>query len=220
MIRRKAGNASTADLTETQIGDALDSALTEYSKNRPVLVLTYLETVANTGEYSLSDLTGIMGIEECFYGTGGSYVFDTDFPRVLDLPALSGIRVFYNPSIFLQYMQKVESYERIFEGDHNWHADRKAIELMPAPSSTGSKVYFVYRKKHTLATVPDTDEDLFLKWAIAECLDYIMEKRGKFSSVSGYGQSVSIGFSRSEKRAERLKEEFRNAFSGSQFLVG
>lgn len=219
LIRRKAGNPSTADLTNDQVSDAIDSALIEYSKNRPVLVLEYLTTIADTAEYSLSGKTGIMGIEECFYGMVAN-VFDTDFPGRIDLPGLSGIQVFHNPSIFIQYMQKVESYDRMFEGDYEWHGDRKKIELIPAPSSTGTKVYYVYQKKHTLATVPDEDEELFLKWAIAESLEYVMEKRGKFTAVSGYGQSVSVGLTRTEARAKTLKEEFKRAFGGTPILIG
>jgi len=219
LIRRKAGNPSTADLTDDQLTDAVDSALAEYSRNRPVLVLDHLETVEGAAEYDLSAKTGIIGIEDCFYGTAAK-VFDTDFPGRIDLPGLSGIRVFHNPSVFIQYMQKVESYDRIFEGDYEWHGDRKTIELIPAPSRTGTKVYYVYRKMHTIATVPSEDEELFLKWAVAESLEYVMEKRGKFSAVSGYGQSVSIGLNRSEARAKTLKEEFRRAFGGTPIAVG
>lgn len=226
-LRRGVGNPSTTTLSETQILDAIASAVKEYSKGRPIEVLDYLTTEGEKSDYTLSSKTRIMDVKDVYYSTAVSYVFDEYFPDAPNLGRLEGISIFDNPSIWTQYIQRLEQYQRIFDGDFIFNQAAKILTLIPAPTNSGNRVYYVWKQMHevgeTRVTVPEDDIETFLLWAKAECKEMMAGKRGEqIQSVSGYGESVSLGSSSKDlnEEAENLRGRFNKKMCGSTIVVG
>lgn len=223
LLRRKLGNISTSYLSDEQAGDAVNSALREYSKYKPIQVLDYIVTVKDQALYDLSSKTGIIRVKEVFYSTGPFEYFDEFWPDYSQLGRLHGISIFEHPSVWTQFLQKVEQFKNIFNGEFEYEKATKMLRLIPAPNSTGSKVYYIWTKIHSASTIPEDDIDVLLLWAMAESKEMVASKRSnEIRSVSGYGESVTIGSAPETlySEAKDLKEKFHKRFGGSYLLVG
>jgi len=224
-LRRALGNLTTAQFSDDQCTDAVSSAINEYSKNRPVKVLDFLTTVEDQALYDLSSKTGIMKVKEVFYSSSESYQIlpGEIIPDYSLMGRLEGISIFENPSIWLQYMQRLEQYKEIFQGDFEYESSSKMLRLIPAPSLSGQVVYYVWNKKHTALTIPEEDVDTLLLWARGEAKETISSKKAvEVQSVSGYGESVSFGASAADliEEAADLKAKFQKKFGSSFFTTG
>lgn len=226
-LRRGVGNPSITTLSEAQLLDAIASAVKEYSKGRPIEVLTYLTTIGAIADYSLSSKSRIMDVKDVYYSTAVTYTFDEYFPDAPNLGRLEGISIFENPSIWTQYIQRLEQYQRIFDGDFIFSKATKLLTLIPVPTSSGNKVYYIWKQMHevseTQVTIPEDDLETFLLWAKAECKEMMAGKRGEqIQSVSGYGESVSLGSSSKDlnEEAQGLRDRFNQKMGGSFIVVG
>lgn len=224
LLRRSLGNVSLTQLTDAQAGDVITSAIREYSKYKPIKVLDLLMTEANKAVYDLSAKTRIMRVTDVFYSTGIEFSLDRDFrPETPGIGNIEGISLFENPSIWLQYMQRIERYKAMFDGDFDFDQGTKILRIIPAPTSAGKLVYYIWSQRHTSLTIPEDDYDGFLLWEQGRSKEMIATKMGQdIRSVSGYGESVSLGSSPDSvmKEALDLENRFKKMFGGGIIIAG
>ena len=231
-IRRKLGNVSTTEITDDQLGDVIEDTLYQYSQYKPRKKIGYITTTKDTGEYNVTDSdiatnveSSIISIIDCFYGMSGQY-FDTDFPNILGndfaMGRLSGISLFDNPAITNQYLQKLDYFKRKYGSDWEfWDRgdDAKILVLIPAPSSSGDKIYFLYTYRHTsILSVSDDDEDVFIDGCLWKATE-MMIFSNRVNSVSSQGESVNINNSIWEKMSEKYEKRFKSSLGGNANIV-
>lgn len=224
-LRRGLGNLTLTQLSDDQAQDAVTSAINEYSKHKPNRVLDFIGMTKDKAVYDLSDRQRIMKVKEVYYNVGFEYSFDQSWPEpdLLSLGRLEGISLFENPSIWLQFMQRLEQYKTIFQGDFDYNRETKTLRLIPPPSVSGKKVFFIWTQSHIPETIPEEDVDTLLLWAKGEAKEMMASKKGSdIQSVSGYGESVTFGTSSDSlmKEAQDFKDRFERKFGGSVFVVG
>ena len=210
-------------LSDDQAGDAINSAVKEYSKYRPIRKFDCLTTISEQPAYLLSAKERILGVSDVYYSTLPMYPFQGFWGEVADLGRLEGLSVFENPSLWVQYMQRFEKYKEIFDGDFEYDRTTKILMLIPPPSNSGDKVYYIWTQRHTVLTIPEDDYDTFLLWAKGESKEMVSGKLGtQISAVSGYGESISIGASSGSlmKEAGDFKSRFQKKFGSSIVTVG
>ena len=230
MLRRALGNISIAKLSDDQAEDAVSSALREYSKYRPIQTLDSLLTVKDQPTYDLSVKTRIIRVKEVYYNSSAmDRWFEPGWPASIDpmtfngMGSLESISIFENPSMWLQYTSRLESYRRIFDGDFEFDESGKILMLIPTPSSNDNRVFFIWTGLHVAGSVPDIDADLITLWARAEAKVMIASRQiSEIKSVSGFGQSVSFGVDARalEDSATELKKEFRKKLGGTSITTG
>ena len=230
MLRRALGDISIAKLSDAQAEDAVSAAIREYSKYRPIQTLDSLVTISQQPTYDLSAKTRIIRVKDLYYNTSGSeWAFEPGWPAAIDpgtlggIGSLEGISIFENPSIWMQYMARLESFRRIFDGDFEFDESGKILTLIPEPLSNGIRVFFNWTALHVAGTVPEIDADLIVLWAKAEAKVMVASRQiSEIRSVSGYGQSISFGVSAAdlESSAKELKQEFRKKLGGAIITTG
>lgn len=221
-LRRQLGNLSLTQLTDEQAGDAVTSGLKEFSKNKPMEVLDSIMTERDEETYDLSAKERIIKVKEVFYAANREFVLEEYWPEVALQGRLEGLSLFENPSLWTQYMQRLEQYERMFDGDFQYNQATKELMLIPAPTQA-QRVYFVWTQRHMASTVPEGDEDTVLLWAKGQAKEMLAAKAANaIRSVSGYGESVTLGATPESlmKEAEDLRRRFERKFSGSTVIVG
>jgi hypothetical protein len=120
-------------------------------------------------------------------------------------------------------MQRLEQYKAIFDGDFDYDESGKTLRLIPTPSTSGKKVYFIWAQRHTAETLPEDDTDTLLLWAKGEAKEMMSNKASmEIKSVSGYGESVTLGSSAESlmKEAQDFKSRFERKFTGSTIIAG
>jgi len=210
-------------LSDDQAGDAINSAVKEYSKYRPIRKFDSLTTIAGQAAYPLSAKERILRVSDVYYSTLPMYPFQGFWGEMADLGRLEGLSVFENPSLWVQYMQRFEKYKEIFDGDFEYDRTTKILMLIPPPSNSGDKVYYIWTQRHTTVTIPEDDYDTLLLWAKGESKEMVSGKLGtQISAVSGYGESISIGASSGSlmKEAGDFKSRFQKKFGSSIVTVG
>lgn len=216
--RSNLGNPSETELTDTQIGNAIDSAVKEYSKYKPKKVYTEFETAADEATVDITTVipgSGVLNIVDCYYDPTGIF-FDSDLYYTIpcdSIAGLSGLSLFHNPSLVVQYQQKLEAFKSHFGGDWDFYED--TLRLFPCPSTTGRKVGLIANCIRELADVPDIDEDTLLLWAEAKSGKILSEKRAQISGVTMEGASIKFDVGKiTMKAAETKEKEFKKALGG------
>ncbi len=223
-LREELGNPTEARLSDKSCGNAVSGAVKEYSRYRPIRVLDFIGTQKDQPLYSLNDRQRIIRVKTVYYNTGFEWSWDEYFPdpSVSVEGRLEGISLFENPSVWTQYIQRLEQYKGMFDGDFEYDPINKMLRLIPAPSLSGKKVVFVWTQRHTPETILEDDIDGMLLWAKALGTEILAKaKRDEIKSVSGFGQSITMGASYEtlNKDAADLKDEFRRKFGGGSFVV-
>jgi hypothetical protein len=210
-------------LSDDQATDAVNSAIKEYSKYRPLRNLDSLTTIALQAGYPLTAKQRILRVTDVFYSTLPMYPFQGFWGEMADLGRLEGLSVFENPSLWVQYMQRFEKYKEIFDGDFSFDESSKLLTLIPTPQTAGTKVYYIWTQRHTALTIPEDEYDRLMIWGKGDSKEMMSGKLGtQISSVSGYGESVSFGASSASlsKEGSDLKERFRKSFGTTVISVG
>jgi len=220
-LRRSLGNLTLTQLTDDQADDAVQDAIKEYSKYRPILVFDSLATIGEVATYDLSVKERIIKVKEVFYSGGSGFdEFSSDYSQ---LGRLEGLSLFENPSLWIQYIQRLEQYKSKFVGDFEYDRSTKVLRLIPLPSESGKKVYYVWLQRHVVTTIPEDDIEIVLLWAKGEAKEMLASKKSyEIRSVSGYGESVSFGATSDSlmKEAQDLKARFEGKFGKFEFLAG
>ena len=226
-LRGDLGEPSETVLTSDQIERAVVSGINEYSRYRPIKNFDYVTTQDGKATYDLSTKLRIMRVKEVYYSTGPDVWLDSDFAGLSSYELdgrLEGINIFENPSIWLQFTQRVEQFNVIFDGSFEWYGSSKLLRLIPTPGTDGKHVFFIWTQRHTADTIPDEDVDTMLLWSLAVAKEPLLSKmqRGP-GQVQGFGQSVTRATTPAELRQEirDLKKDFDQKLrGGSRVLIG
>lgn len=225
--RSNLGSPSEIELTDTQIGDGVDSAVNEYSKYKPKTVYAEFETEADVAEISMAKVipgSAVLNIVDCFYDPTGVF-FDSDLYYTLpatSITGLSGLSLFHNPSLVVQYQQKLEAFKSHFGGDWDFY-NEDTLRLFPPPSASGTKVGLIASCARALADIPDKDEDTLLLWAEAQAGKILAEKRAQITGVSMEGSNISLDAGKTTmKLAEDKEKNFKAKLGGNlgAFSIG
>lgn len=216
--RSNLGSPSETELTNTQIGDSIDSAINEYSKYKPKKVYAEFETEADVATKDITTVitdSVVLSLVDCFYDPTG-FFFDSDLYYTLpevSIMSLSGLSLFNNPSLVSQYQQKLEAFKYHFGGDWDFYGN--TIRLFPPPSTSGIKVGIIANCSLALADIPDIDEDLLLLGIEAKAGKILSLSQSKISSVSMEGASISFNAGKATMDTAKEKEkDFRKELSG------
>ena len=224
--RSNLGSPSETELTDTQIGDSIDSAINEYSKYKPKKVYAEFETEADVATKDITDVitdSTVLSLVDCFYDPTGIF-FDSDLYYTLpeaSITGLSGLSLFNNPSLVVQYQQKLEAFKNHFGGD--WDFYDNTLRLFPPPSTTGIKVGLIANCSRALADIPDIDEDLLLLGIEGKAGKILSVKQAEIASVSMEGASISFDTGKTTMTtAENKEKDFKKAIGGhlGAFSIG
>lgn len=112
-------------------------------------------------------------------------------------------------SDMLQRMQYLEMIKRLWGADTDWEYDApsRVLRLMPNPSANPAGILLEISSSvlDTQKLVPE-DEDLFLRWALAEGRETLGEIRSKFDTVATGAGDRSLNGAELLDRSEREKE--------------
>ena len=224
--RSNLGSPSVTQLTDTQIGDSIDSAVNEYSKCKPKKVYAEFLTEADVATIDITDViedSDVLSLVDCFYDPTGTF-FDSDLYYTLpeaSIASLNGLSLFNNPSLVVQYQQKLEAFKSHFGGD--WDFYDTTLRLFPPPSTTGIKVGIIANCSRALADIPDVDEDLLLLGIEGKAGKILSVKQSELSSVSMEGESISFDTGKTTMTLASDKEkDFKKALGGhlGAFAIG
>lgn len=224
--RSNLGSPSETELTDTQIGDSIDSAVNEYSKYRPKKVYAEFETEADIATKDITTVItdkNVFSLVDCFYDPTGLF-FDSDLYYTLpgaSITGLSGLSLFNNPSLVVQYQQKLEAFKNHFGGD--WDFYDTTLRLFPPPSTDGIKVGLIANCSRALAEIPDTDEDLLLLGVEGKAGKILSVKQAEIASFSMEGASISFNAGKETMTNAKDKEkDFKKQLGGhlGAFSIG
>ena len=226
-VRSNLGSPSETELSDAQLIESIDSAVREYSRYKPKTVYAEFETEANIAEIPIAAVipgSTTLHIVDCFYDPTGVF-FDSDLyytlPGTPTLTSLSGLSLFHNPSLVVQYQQKLEAFKSHFGGD--WDFYDGTLRLLPPPSTSGMKVGVIASCARVLADVPNIDEDTLLLWAEAQTGKILAQKRAQITGISMEGSNISLGAgAMTLKLAEAKEESFKKKLGGplGAFSIG
>lgn len=225
-VRSNLGSPSTTELLETQIEDSIDSAVNEYSKHKPKTSYAVFETEADIDEVDITSViqgSGVLYVVDCFYDPTGIF-FDSDLYFTIpgtSIAGLNGLSLFHNPSLVVQYQQKLEAFKSHFGGD--WDFYDETLRLFPPPATTGLKVGVIAACSRVLAEIPDVDEDTLLLWAEAQSGRILAEKKSHITGVSMEGETISFNSGKTTLTvADDKEKKFKKAIGGhlGAFSIG
>jgi len=196
-LRSDLSNPPEDELTDKQAGDAVLAAVSQYSRYRPIRNFGVIYSSRGKDLYDLSDCKRIIRVMKVYYYIGFQWIFQDIFPDPNLSGRLEGINLFENPSIWIQYMQRLEQYQKIFDGQWEYDKQKKQLRLIPEPTFSNRPIPFRWTQTHTTETLPEEEVDDIMMWAQAQAKRAMSNQKAReITQVSGYGQSVTIGTAR------------------------
>lgn len=116
-------------------------------------------------------------------------------------------------SNLVQHLQMLETIGRIWGADSDWEYDarNRILNIMPAPGRGGVAMVKVNTAMFDTRKLDPEDEDLFLRWAIAEAKETLGRIRSKYDSVPTVGGDRSLDgdtlLSESQTEKEALERQ-------------
>jgi len=209
-------------LSDHQAEDAVYAAIKEYTRYKPIVNFDIVYSNRGKALYDLSGRHRLIRVKRVYYYIGFQWIFQDIFPDPNLSGRLEGINLFENPSIWIQYMQRLEQYQKIFDGAWEYNGQTKMLRLIPVPTFDQRPIPFLWSQLHLPETVPEEDIDDMIVWAQAQAKRYMASlKQREITSISGFGQSVTIGVSAKDfiADAEKLEEKFKKRFGGTATIV-
>ena len=192
-IRRMLANPSEEELSDDQIVDVIEDIIKVYSRYRPIIETGMILTKKDVALYDLKDQSEISpDIIMVFYiirEEGSGEVDDMLF----NFKRLNGLSLWDNPSLLTQFYQKIDSLQNRFKKDWLFEPNKKMLTLIPPPSRDNQKIAVIYGRAHDLSTIPDEDEDLFIKGAFGMAGGILFAIGRDITQVSSHGQTIHIG---------------------------
>lgn len=218
-VRNRTGLLST-DISDAIIIDAIDSAIKEFQKAKPLFSFGTFGTNANQQDYPLPSNQGsppitIYDIKDMYFTTGISSTFpffDADFPITVihDLFNVQfGGNVFESPSLGTVLFEKLKTFRKQF--GVTWEVIRgnpAIIRVYQTPIEDSIAAYLGYTCR-TLANIEEQDEEIFIKgvmWKTAEARLGNMSVMKEIQQAGGVRMQPAIDAW--EKLADRWKGEF------------
>lgn len=212
-LRKRLGDPLPFEIEDDAIKDAINSALTEYSKYRPQKKESLVNLTTGQSLYEMEQ--GVMGVVDCILSfRGGS----PDF-----IPVNAYDDPFLQISRSLRMIDELNNEDKDRYGGYEWTylPSTNQLKIFPAPSFTG-QTSVVVKLAQTEETFPEIDMELLLKYAQAESMETLGHFRTKVKSLpTGVGfKMVLDGGETLLEKAERKRQEFYDEIrSGGTWIV-
>lgn len=212
-IRTESGNPKTDEVTDASIAQFVTDGLVYLNRWCPAWSIETLTTVANQQTYSVA--TGVF--EAAFVDYRGdstvSDIFGVDFNVILPGGDYLNSNLTYDveTDIYRQVIDALTRQKVRGQFDWEWNEFDKKIYLIPPPTVSGNKVYYVGLRPWTMATIPARFEILVVKYAVVETL-LQKARRGRRETAISHTGSISP-WSLADPTimdARKLKEELDN----------
>lgn len=112
-------------------------------------------------------------------------------------------------SDLIQRLQYLNMSKKIFSADREWDYNKDTHELliMPRPSIVGNMLVNVWTKTIDTRDLGPEDENLFLRYALAQAKEFLGEIRSKWDNVPMVGGDKSLNGERLLEEAKEAKEQ-------------
>ena len=199
-LRLRQGGPDAADVPEAWLEEGLASALRLYARHRGRVAVAALDGVADEPVYAVP---GAVAVLEAHWNIQASPAEPDPFAAdtLLFQPerdAGAGLSLWDSPSLLAIWYQKLRAARERFRGE--WEAmpaptgGGLEVRLMPPPTTTGDKVYVVYRAGvEDVNRVPERDIDALLDAAAAVVFESRATRAAVVESVSFGGASLKFG---------------------------
>lgn len=168
-IRGRLGDPSEAGLPSTQIDDAINGALREFSRYYPERIEHTLSVVEGVGEYDLPE--GVIEVSEhAWRGEPETRFGFVEYGPVHNRDAYPYWRNLHADA--LQRRDDLDPEFQVFDGSP------PVLRMIPTPASSGTLV-LVLEKVPTIERIPRDEAENIIQWAQGDCLEYIGRKRSK-----------------------------------------
>jgi hypothetical protein len=175
-------------LSDAAVTRQIGRALENLSLYLPRRVITYVESTAGTQDYTISTNTPtwVLAVWPASGGfpTVDSYAFDT----IVD-PAGgdASVSMYVNPSLYEVSLQRMQAIRRIASSSYSWNADTGVLKIMPCPSETGAKYYYLAAYIWTSSNIPDRYHNVLLMFAEAYAIKTWIVKSARLSGIQQSG---------------------------------
>jgi len=209
-IRLEAGKPPVDIVPDANIENWIAEALEEFDRYIPNWATSYIETVGDQPDYSVHE----DAIEVVFVGWAGGRAtmadifggeFDVEFPA-------EGYDVMLDQ--VTQYVDALKAQQIADRADWDWNEATEKLWLLPPPSTTGDRVYYIYIKAWTLALCKDRFEKFIVWYAISQALKVRARRQKRLSAISHTGGQFPWTLSDPElKDARTLEKKFYDAMT-------
>ena len=112
-------------------------------------------------------------------------------------------------SDLVQRLQYLNMSKKIFSADREWTYNRDNHELliMPRPSIVGNMLVEVWTKDIDVRQFDPEDEDLFLRYSLAQAKEFLGEIRNKWDSMPMVGGDKGLNGEKLLESAKEMKEQ-------------
>jgi len=112
-------------------------------------------------------------------------------------------------SDLIQRLQYLNMSKKIFSADREWDYNKDTHELliMPRPSIVGNMLVNVWTKTIDTRDLGPEDENLVLRYALAQAKEFLGEIRSKWDNVPMVGGDKSLNGERLLEEAKEAKEQ-------------
>jgi len=184
--RVDAGSPSTDEISNDSIDKFIGEALDEINKEVAYWAIFYVTSVKDQQEYAI-DAT-VLQVLFCDWSGEQhlSNLFDADFDYVID--SQFGV----DPETG-QYQDVLRALMRAQVTNRFAYVYREAdriLFLIPPPTQSGTKIYYIGEKAWTIDKVPARFEKYVAWYATAQVLRAIARKRRRLSAVGHTGQAT------------------------------
>ena len=207
-VRRLGGGVIDVELTPEQLDDILSNAKRWFSYRLGQKKAIQIPLTTATNVYILDP--DVIEVLEVYLPTAHFPAVDTDdFSYTYSLlfgqwrsPGASPMPY----SDLVQRLQYLNVSKKIFSADREWRYDRDTRELliMPRPSIVGNMIVLVWTLDVDTRQFGPEDEDLFLRYTLAEAKEWLGDIRSKWDNIPMVGGDRGLN-------GEKLKEEAKEA---------
>lgn len=210
-VRMILGNPSKKEIDDAQIDYSLNDTISVYTRYRPIKELLYFDIIAEQQEYTLpSSVSRVAQVITDVIGAGlGELVDVAPSPSLLVIDDI---------------LRKMNRQDGV------WHFEpsSKKLFLYKQPSTSGTGAYIAL-KSHTVASIPDSDKHLIMRYAEGVCKVMMGTARAKrVTKIPTYyyrGGSAESGMmeiddgAKLRKEGEEIKKEVIKQIQGASSFV-
>lgn len=209
-IRLEAGKPPADVVPDANIDGWVAEALEELDRYIPNWATSFIETIATQQDYSVHD--DAIEVVFCSWHGGRTTMadifgseFDVEFPA-------EGYDVMLDKITEYVDARKVQQIDD--RADWDWNEADMKLWLLPPPSTTGDKVYYIYIKSWTLADCKDRFEKFIVWYSVAQALKVRARRQKRLSGISHTGGQFPWTLSDPELAdARTLEKKFYDAMT-------
>lgn len=175
-IQQAVRDSWPSQIPTTKLDRFIASAVRYYSRYNPRVLEGSITTVADQDEYSLSSLTGLIGVQEALYLSTGSPWNDL-------LASSELLHVLRQPTQYNLISQRViddvtqQEHVRATSATWEYREGNNTIQFRPEPLASGSTITITYWAAHAIngagdayETIPDEDLEILANLVLAKLL--------------------------------------------------